>query len=218
MWSCHALLMPECCLFPSMDWLGARPSAGASVESQALAGVIMIIAGYLTLRTVLRTVRSSVALAFRLLRWGLVLWLVLWLWLTVTGSDQTGAALGSVALMEQLVRASGTALAASALRALSQSGVLATLLQQFAGGQGGGRRSSSRRRSAPRRGTRRGANWRTAPDSQPEAGLYELAEDLGIADWLDALEPAVKEEEPWAAPQFGRSRTRRSQRRAFWGL
>ena len=31
-----------------MDWLGARPSAGASVESQALAGVIMIIAGYLT--------------------------------------------------------------------------------------------------------------------------------------------------------------------------
>ncbi|WFD18452.1 hypothetical protein MCAP1_000655 [Malassezia caprae] len=73
------------------------------LSSKALTGVVLALSALLCVRMVYRTVRSTVALLFWLIRWGFVLYVVLWAWLWCTTADEPGSVQHGLATLQNTI-------------------------------------------------------------------------------------------------------------------
>lgn len=150
------------------------------MESQALAGVLLVFAVYLSVKLALRTVRNTVSTVWRLAKYGLILYLVLWAWLAFMGDSTVGGSKGSLALVQQLVQASGSLLVGSMVGG-GQTSSLLSLVQQLA---------DSAQPKARRRSPQRKARRKMRQSSRSiEEGIADIADTFGLGDLLHQFSP-----------------------------
>lgn len=155
---------------------------------------------------VYRTVRSTVALMFWLIRWGVVLYVVLWAWLWCSTKDEPGTLQHGHTTLQNIIhgRCSATYTGFVALgwnlvqQGQQPSGLWATVLQ---GLQQMTQPESTSKRRSPK------TSRRTMKD--PDASLSDLIDALGWRDvWESIVDPAPRKK-TWRKPSTS-SRAKRA--------
>lgn len=184
-----------------------EPSLGA----QALAGVVSILALVLAVRTAYRTLRSTVALVFWLIKWGAILYVVLlaYLWYTRETPTATQQALSS---MHALVSgtcttymASSSTLFSLALRALQQPGGIGALAQQVL------QLLNTPHTRTKSRSTAR--STRTRRRNKPTDPLEDLLDSFGLREVYDVVQAWDPAAQAAAVEQDMRPKRKRER---FW--
>ncbi|WFD29809.1 hypothetical protein MSPP1_000822 [Malassezia sp. CBS 17886] len=165
-----------------------RNSDQSSLSSQALAGVVTLLALVLAVRATYRTIRSSIALAFWLVKWSFVLYLVLLAYLWCAGDSSNALMRHGLSLVQSLVQASVSAVLPLILRAAQHDTWRPTAQSVWSQFQAGPRPTAATSVRSTAKTRPRPASRRAQPEHDAVADiqetLSELTEALGLGDLL----------------------------------
>lgn len=172
-----------------------------ALAAKALGGALVALAVLVSVRFVLRTVRSAISATLWMIRWGFVLYVALWAYLWWKGGGDEHAALDSVAATVSMLKGASLSDPAAAMPVLGLAWRAAqqpTVWQQLAS------YASQATSNAPPPKRKRGSK-KPASSSEHDA-WRDLARAWGLDDVVDYVLDPAPQRTTWKSPRVKRER------------